>query len=101
MKLVVCAKSDHGRFIGLPSATGYIVFTADHADAIHPGDILSNPTWDEESVPAPNVRNMTSDDNVKVRLERWGLTLPEACDLLEQANTPVTKWHPPWPGPAM
>ncbi len=98
MKLVVCAKSDQGRFIGLPSATGYVIFTADDADAIHPGDILSNPTWDDESVPAPNIRNLTTDEQVKVRLEKWGLSLPEARELLTQADPSAIKWHPPWPG---
>jgi len=98
MKLVVCAKSDEGRFIGLPSATGYVVFSADHADAIHPGDILSNPTWDEESVPAPNIRNLTTDEQVKVRLEQWGLSLPEARELLSDPVPAAITWHPPWPG---
>jgi len=98
MKLVVCAKSEHGRFIGLPSASGYTVFSADDPSAIHPGDILANPTWDEESVPAPNVRNLTSDEQVKVRLEKWGLTLPEARELLEAGTSPAITWHPPWPG---
>lgn len=99
MKLIICAKSDQGRFIGLPSATGYTVFSADCPDDIHPGDVLSNPTWDGESPPAPTVKNLTTNETVKVRLEQWEMTLPEARELLEQGTTPAAiTWHPPWPG---
>lgn len=98
MKLIVCAKSEQGRFIGLPSASGYTVFSADDADAIHPGDVLTNPTWDQESVPAPNVKNLTTGEHVKVRLEQWEMTFPQARDVLENGTVTAITWHPPWPG---
>ena len=99
MKLIVCAKSDDGRFIGMPSASGYTVFSADHADGIKPGDILANPTWDDEDGIAHTVRNLITDGEFKVRLENWSLTLPEARSLLEKDGTAGSiTWHPPWPG---
>lgn len=98
MKLVVCAKSDGGTFIGLPSASGYTLFTADDRDAVQPGDILANPTWDEESVPAPNVKNLTTGELVKVRLVKWGMTLPESMAAMDSLDASALSWHPPWPG---
>ncbi len=99
MKLIVCAKSENGRFIGLPSATGYAVFSSAQADAIQPGDILANPTWDDESGLQPTVRNLTTEEDIKVRLESWALELAQARALLaEEEQSSGIVWHPPWPG---
>ena len=49
-------------------------------------------------MPAPNIRNLTTDEQVKVRLEQWGLSLPEARELLSDPVPAAITWHPPWPG---
>lgn len=96
MKLVVCGKSEEGRVIGLASAAGYSVFSTRHGDAISPGDILSNPVWDDEDGVRPVVRNLTNGKEFPVLLEGWSLTLDEARKMV----TETLAWHPPWPGTA-
>lgn len=99
MKLVVCAKSNSGSFIGLPSAAGYTVFSAGEVDAVHPGDILANPSWDDEAGLDLEVKNLTTDETVRVRIVKWAITLDEARDWILARKSPETLvWHPPWPG---
>jgi len=102
MKLIVCAKSKRGLFIGLPSAAGYSVFSTHEPDAIQPGDILTSPTWDDEADLFRTVRNVTRGKEVSVEIESWSLSLDEARDLLGGAkeSSDIT-WHPPWPGHAI
>lgn len=95
MKLVVCAKSETGTFIGLPSAAGYTVFSVDEMDAVQPGDILASPTWDDEEGLARRVKNLTTNEVVKVRIAAWALTFDESRALVGEDGL---KWHPPWPG---
>lgn len=95
MKLIVCAKSAKGHYIGMPSAAGYTVFSTLDADAIQPGDLLSNPVWNDEGGRFPEVRNLTTDEAVRVELRAWSLTLEEATGKLGGAEI---VWHPPWPG---
>lgn len=97
MKLVVCAKSRNGSFIGLPSAAGYTVFTSAYVDAIHPGDLLANPTWDDEGGTEIKVTNLTKEEKVKITLQKWSLSLNEAREVVGDEEL---TWHPPWPGNA-
>lgn len=101
MKLIVCAKSNRGLFIGLPSAAGYSVFSSHQPDAIKPGDILASPTWDDEADLFRTVKNLTSGEEIAVEIESWSMTLDEARDLLGDAgDSSGVIWHPPWPGHA-
>ena len=101
MKLIVCAQSNRSLFIGLPSATGYSVFSTHEPEAIKPGDILTSPTWDDESDLFRTVRNLTSDREISVEIESWSLSLDEAREMLggDKESSGIT-WHPPWPGHA-
>ena len=98
MKLVVCAKSENGSFIGLPSAAGYTVFSADDAEAVRPGDILASPTWDDEEGLLRKVQNLTTEESVRIQIIDWALKLPDARKLIEQEQKEALTWHPPWPG---
>lgn len=101
MKLIVCAKSKRGLFIGLPSAAGYSVFSTHQPDAIKPGDILTSPTWDDEEDLFRTVRNLTSDKEISIEIESWSMSLDDARDLLGDAgDSSEIAWHPPWPGHA-
>jgi hypothetical protein len=99
MKLVVCAKSPAGSFIGLPSAAGYTVFSSDNKAAVRPGDILASPAWDDEEGDLKTVRNLTTAEEVRVYLIDWSLSLAAARDLISKRedDAPLV-WHPPWPG---
>ena len=99
MKLVVCAKSDNGSFIGMPSASAYTVFTTPEATAIDAGDILANPTWDDENGSVVDVKNLSKSAGVRVEILDWSMTLEQARKLVEKLDPRgVLKWHPPWPG---
>jgi hypothetical protein len=99
MKLVVCAKSDNGAFIGMPSAANYSVFTARETAAIDAGDILANPAWDDEAGSFVDVKNLSKQSEVRVEIVDWSMTLEQARKLLEKLDPKgVLKWHPPWPG---
>jgi len=101
MKLIVCAKSKRGLFIGLPSAAGYSVFSTHQPDAIKPGDILTSPTWDDEEDLFRTVRNLTSDKEISIEIESWSMSLDDARDLLgDGGDSSEIFWHPPWPGHA-
>lgn len=98
MKLVVCAKSDNGTFIGMPSAASYTVFTARDAAAIDAGEILANPTWDDESGTLIDVKNLSRRTEVRVELLDWSMTLEQARKLQKKLDPEGgVKWHPPWP----
>ncbi len=99
MKLVVCARSENGSFIGMPSAASYSVFTARDATAIAPGDILANPTWDDAGGSLADVRNLSRTSEVRVEILDWSMTLEQARKLLAKLDPGGRiDWHPPWPG---
>lgn len=83
----------------MPSAAGYAVFSSDRPDSVRPGDILTNPTWDDEDGLQHTVRNLTTEESLHIRLEKWSLDLAEAKALLADAEGAASiAWHPPWPG---
>lgn len=101
MKLIVCAKSNRGLFIGLPSAAGYSVFSSHEPGAIKPGDILTSPTWDDEEDLFRTVKNLTSAKEVAIEIESWSITLDEAREMIgDIGDASGITWHPPWPGHA-
>lgn len=95
MKLIVCGRSEDGRFIGLPSASpGYSVFTALEPDVAGPGDLLSCVSWDEDEEATPPAKNLKTGAEFPVRIEGSGLSLDQAKRMVAGGVV----WHPPWPG---
>jgi len=95
MRLIVCGKSEDGKFIGMPSGVpGYVVFSVLEMVEVNPGALLSSPIWDEEDAVIHDVVLLGSSDKFPVRIEGAGLTL----DVAKRMVAGKVKWHPPWPG---
>ena len=95
MKLIVCGKSEDGKFIGMPAGVaGYAVFSILEPIEVKPGDLLSSSIWDEEDAVISNVAHLKTGEKFSVRIEGFGLSL----DVARRMVAGGVVWHPPWPG---